>query len=599
MPCQNAETMPKPKLVYFQWKHDKNLSDFVVLHRQQHVKCLSAFFEVTIISNDCDYSQICDKYEPDLALFESGVAYKKCYKINISNTYTNQHVPRLGLHNSDAWCDARASFLSDMYEWGIETFFTISTTTAEHLAGIEDQLFVWPNFIDPEIFKDYKLEKTIPIMFSGCIDSTYTWRQNVYNVLTKSYPYMLCPHHGYTTGKDKKIIHGIQYAKIINSSYFMPTCGTVEKEFVRKHLEIPGSMSCLITEKTPIIEAAGFEDMINCVFADESNVLDKVEYLFNNQDKLKQITSAGHNLAHSRHSLYSRSQIYEWFALSKKLQSSQRIVQSGPFGNLKIVDITSKVNNIHIACNGLSISLLLEGDKKLLTQRYKEAEKKYLECYRHIYWLPEAKIRIAICKLHKGNTSDAIIWIVQPILRTLEVFKALQPDPIEWALLILTVICNGDLVNAKILADSFSHLSHPVLTLLKAITYVLCNITYVIDMKRTVHHQTIHQLPYQELSQLFDEINLILKKCRKHQYSSKIKSSELIHNFITYQHEHTASKSLNIKEEQYIDSISSSAQSIEIVNMLLNKEHKRLKNRLKRYIKNQRTRQLQSLKNKC
>ena len=70
----NAPERPKPKLVFFQWDHQPNAGSakFLLLHMNHHVKCLSEYFDLTVINQDCDYIEICERYEPDLTLFESG-----------------------------------------------------------------------------------------------------------------------------------------------------------------------------------------------------------------------------------------------------------------------------------------------------------------------------------------------------------------------------------------------------------------------------------------------------------------------------------------------------------------------------------------------
>ncbi len=62
----------KPKLAFFAFRYDNRLPEFIVTHHREHVRCLSEFFEVTVVNQDCDYREICDKYTPDIAVFESG-----------------------------------------------------------------------------------------------------------------------------------------------------------------------------------------------------------------------------------------------------------------------------------------------------------------------------------------------------------------------------------------------------------------------------------------------------------------------------------------------------------------------------------------------
>src|SRR5690606_779655 len=137
-------THRKPKLVFFQWDHQPNAeaANYLLLHMQQHVKCLATHFEVVVINHDCDYAAICDRHEPGLALFESGYRSHGSRRIRIINTGARPGVPKLGLHNADPWCDRRAGFLSDMEQWGIETYFSISTMMPEYTPEIAENLFI-------------------------------------------------------------------------------------------------------------------------------------------------------------------------------------------------------------------------------------------------------------------------------------------------------------------------------------------------------------------------------------------------------------------------------------------------------------------------
>ncbi|MBS9386955.1 MAG: glycosyltransferase family 1 protein [Dolichospermum sp. BR01] len=523
------KNIAKPKLVFFQFKYDTNLSKFILLHRQQHSKCLSKFFDVTVINEDCDYQEICDRYQPDIALFESGVNYRRCYRLKIKNTHTHPEIPKIGLHNGDSWCEARAGFLSDMEHWGIETFFSICTTTAEHTPEIAENLFVWANFIDADIYRDYGQPKIVPVMFTGYINPLYPWRQKINKIISEHYPSLICPHLGYEQPVSR-MLYGEQYARVINASWFVPACGTLAKEIVRKHFEIPASKSCLITEKSPALEAAGFIDMQNCIFVDEHDVLDKLDYLFQHQEELEKITNAGYQLVHSRHTLKQRDQILQWFNLYQDLKPTQRIVQTNPFEPLTIVERSLEIKNSHIICNGLDIALLHQGDKKLRAGKYEEAEVLYLQCHNHIPWMPEPKLRLTLCNLYKGNAKIALDWIVQPVKYTLENYKAFDPDPVEWAYGIISLLCLGKLDAAVNNANQFPSLSHPelnrtrwVINLLKAEE----NIAPLIENESLKHRYSIHQLPSLSFNEWIENLCIILNSCQQ------FTLAELLKNYLT------------------------------------------------------------------
>ena len=138
----------KPALVYFQCEYDRRLPAFLIRHAEEHVRCLSEFFNVIVVHEDCNYVEVCDTYQPDMVLVEGGVPFGTCKRPRVQNKRAYPTVPKAGLLNADAFGEGRAAFLSDMEEWGITTFFTIATAGREYNPGLAESLFFWPNFID-------------------------------------------------------------------------------------------------------------------------------------------------------------------------------------------------------------------------------------------------------------------------------------------------------------------------------------------------------------------------------------------------------------------------------------------------------------------
>ncbi|ANE53238.1 hypothetical protein SY85_00795 [Flavisolibacter tropicus] len=515
--------LSKPRLVYFQWNHSA-LPSFLKLHMQLHVKCLSEFFDVVLINQDCDYGQVCDKFQPDLTLFESGYRTSISKRLTIKNTSSHSHIPKLGLHNGDSWCECRTGFISDMDYWGIETYFSICTTTAEHTPALAENLFVWPNFIDSDVFHDYDQPKVVPVLFNGFINPLYPWRQKIYKVISNCYPSLIFPHFGYDT-HSPIMIHGEEYARTINASWFVPACGTLAKEVVRKHFEIPGSKSCLITERTPSVEAAGFVDMENCVFADENDVLDKLDYLFQNKVELERIIHSGYELVQTKHTLKQRSQIFQWFNLYKSLKSNEKIVQLGPFEPFVTVQSSKAIKNLHVICNGLNIELLRAGDEKLWACKYDEAELCFLKCLNYIHWMPEPKLKLAICGLFKGKPESAFQLISDTTINILRDYRAVDPDPIEWAYLIITLICQGKFNEAIIRANQFPSLSHPELDRVRWVINSLEDCSYSIQSQQNPLikcRNSVHQLPLLSLTDWIENLCKMLVACQQFNLAERV-----------------------------------------------------------------------------
>ena len=143
---------------------------------QQHVTCLSIFFDVRVISENGDYQELCERFRPDLTLVEFGVYGSPP---DITNKLSCPEVPKLGFLHADAYCPTRSRFLADMERWGIESFFTISVSMPEYLPNNTDQLFIWPNFVDPKIYRDYGQPKNIPVLTTGSQAMHYPWRTRI------------------------------------------------------------------------------------------------------------------------------------------------------------------------------------------------------------------------------------------------------------------------------------------------------------------------------------------------------------------------------------------------------------------------------------
>jgi hypothetical protein len=525
VPDCTAESSPRPRLVFFKYKWSPGLPDFLLTHTREHVACLSQFFEVFVVDEDCDYQQVCDKYQPDLALFESGINISTCHRIKIANVQGYSNVPKLGFFNADAWCETRSGMLSEMDQWQIDTFFSIAVTAGEHTPAISSKLFVWPNGVDSGVYHDYAQRKLIPILLSGATGPQYPWRRRVFNLVSKHYPALSCPHQGYTRRAGiAQVLHGEAYARTLNASVFAPACGTVAKEVVRKHFEIPACGACLITEKSPALEAAGFVDMQNCVFADDHNVLDKISWLFENAETLTRITRAGHDLVHSRHTFKHRNQMLQWFRLYQNLKPGERIIQTNPFGPLSVASADSERATYHVISNGLHLSLVRKANQRLWAGEFEEAEANYAQCLKYMRRLPEAKLGLALCKLHQGKPHSAQDVLVELLQYTLAEYNAADPDPVEWAAYVLIELCLGDVRAALRRSNQFSNLRHPELERVRWAARLLANgasSPFPVD-DGNQGRVSLHQLPVLSPGEWVEQLIATLSACGQNELADAV-----------------------------------------------------------------------------
>ena len=462
-------TARKPRLVFFQWDHRPNAgaAKYLVLHMQQHVKSLAHHFDVTVVNTDCDYDAVCDAVRPDMALFEAGYRSHGSRRISTANTHRHPGIPKAGLHNGDPWCDRRAGFLSDMDQWGIETFFSISTLMPAYTPSIAANTYVWPNAIDPDIFRDYGQEKSIPVALTGQCYGLYPWRQTVFPAIIERFPCLVSPSQAYESKAAARLLSGESYARALNASFVAPTCGTVGGEVVRKHFEIPASKALLVTERTAGLEAAGFRDMENCVFADHRDIVDKLDHLFAHRDEMRRITEAGYDLAHARHTLAHRPQIFQWFTLRQGLPADEVIIQTGPFGDL--VRARREEGSVHVPANGSDRTLLDKAATNLRRDRLRPAREAYERCLDYVAYMPEAKFGLALCALQEGNAVEACVLFGALVEVTTGAYGALDPDPVDWAYYLLSLVCAGRPDEASRLLDTYATLWHPELTRVRVV----------------------------------------------------------------------------------------------------------------------------------
>jgi len=518
----------KPRLVFFKYRYPRHLPEFLLTHFKEHDRCLSQFFDVTTIAEDCDYEEICDRYQPDLAVFETGLNISTCQKARIRNARAVPQVPKVALFNADAWCETRAATLSEMDEWGIETYFSIAVTAAEHAPEIADRLYIWPNSVDPEIFRDYQEHKLIPVLLTGAKGSQYPWRKAVFDLVAEHYPTLSCPHHGYINRSGTgQAVHGEAYARLINASMFVPACGTVAKELVRKHLEVPACNTCLIAEKSPALEAAGFVDMKNCVFADGNDILDKLGHLLEHPKELQAITRAGYTLVQSRHTQRQRDQLLQWYRLHKTLRNGERIVQTNPFAPLTVVPVERRAGNVHVISHGLHLSMMRRGDEHLWAGEYHAAEECYTKCLQYTRRFPEALFRLVLCDLHTGNAQAADARLRDLQQYTLAERNARDPEPVEWAYYILTALCLGDTRQALERSGQFEWLQHPELDRARRAANLLAGRNENLPPADSVARRaTIHQLPARDQREWEMDLCRMLRACSQGAAAERLSKHE-------------------------------------------------------------------------
>lgn len=430
-----------------------DLPAFVRLHLDEQLRCLRQSFRVVLHEGGGDFSELCDRHQPDLVLLESGVYSRG---LQLTNTATHAAILRLGFLHADAYCASRATALIDFDRWGVNDVVTTSVAMAAYTPELAGRIFSWPNFVDPDLFRDYGLAKSTPVLMTGSHANHYPWRRAVARDLAQADLMSLrTPHSGWFSA-DRGMVIGRDYARALNAASLVPTCGTIAHELVRKHLEVPAAMACLVAEPTEALAAAGFLDGHNCVLTPSPSAVSRMAALLACPDELAAITRSGHELVISRHLMSHRTQIADWYRL-KTLSASGSITQADPFAALTLALSPPRPLNVRPR------DLLLRQEAESLYEQgdYAAAERRYLRAS-NFHFTIESFAGIARCRLAVGDASGAAEWAGRAAEHLIDILHG-DPDPVLWALLIRAEWCAGAKSRARWLATRYPNLHHPEL----------------------------------------------------------------------------------------------------------------------------------------
>ncbi|AMM32161.1 hypothetical protein SA2016_1484 [Sinomonas atrocyanea] len=450
---------PRPRLVWFR-SIRAGLPDFLANHLAEQVRTMSRFFDVHVLDAVGDYDEICDRLEPDLCVLESGVY---AGERRLANTASHPRVPKLGFLHADAFDTSRAAFIADMERWGVHSYFTTSMSMADYTPEIADRLFVWPNTVEAQAFAGPAGPRAVPVLLTGSRARHYPWRNAVGRVLEENFTTLRMPHFGWAGERGtERMAWGGDYARLLRTAVFVPTCGTMAHDLVRKHLEIPAAGACLVTERTPTVEAAGFQDMVNCVFADAGDVVERLRALIADEPLRERITAAGTALVIGHHAAEHRDQVLQWYRLAREHGPDTPMSQSWPDGRLTAVEGGRPHKTVRLTVGGLDRLDLAAGWAAVGRGDLVSAESAFGRALNY-FFIPEAAVGMAHTALLQGKPRAAQDWVSRLLVTSFAHYAVPHPDPVFWAYQIRVHLCAGDLASAAEAARRFPALKHPEL----------------------------------------------------------------------------------------------------------------------------------------
>lgn len=456
----------KPRLLLFSGPHQHLPPVFYIGLIEPVLPWFHYHFEVTVLEGDRDFAVEVSRHRPDLVVFDSGVDSTAAPHPRIVNTSAHPDVPRAGFIRTDFHGPTRINWYLKMQHWGCEAFFSpCYTSRAAPLAWRQQTIYV-PRWLDDGLFHDYGLEKDIPLTLTGAgwtyAGSFYPWRRDVFPQVCERFPFFHAPRPSVW----RHPFVGERFAQLLNRSLFALSCGGATRSLVSKIFEIPGANSCLVTQRTAIVEEMGFEHMKNCIFAEPNEIAELLQALLEHPGRLAALTTAGYRFVHDHHTYRQRPQLREWFELRKELGPGQRIAQTSARGPLEILKADAEQVRYPAYDRTPVVRHLDAAFIALREGRLSEAESGFHQALQTYNYMAEPKLGIAACRLLRGDPAGAI----GPLAANAEYLAARHctiQDPANLGYLSLAVLLAGDASKAAELASNIPDMSHPLLDIVR------------------------------------------------------------------------------------------------------------------------------------
>lgn len=417
------------------------------------VHALALHCDVTSVEEDFDFREVCDQIQPDFVIFDA-VHWVRPRRVNIANADAHPHIPRAFYFNCDPHDPMRPHMLEMLDRYGIDTIFC----GVEHLKQMPElglrNCFVIPLFIDSTVFRDYGLERNIPVsVFGGHAYPTfYPWRAKVLDEIQRIIPTLVYPHPGYGNGGTNPFeVRDERYARLLAASRFSIADTTRLDYVVRKHLEIPATGAILIAPESEVLKPLGLVDMDNCILGEGPALFRKIMTVAADPAFEAQIRTRGHDLVHQHYTRAHWTHIVDWFECRMACGPDAVTQQAGRFGGFRNVaprpDLAS-VEGLHLEADPMSTLLALAsaairdgGDLPLAKARLDE-------CCTWIGHIAEPRFLLGVIAMMQGDLDQGFKLISRRAIvkeGDRHSLGLLDPCELAWLLLISAIRADSDL----------------------------------------------------------------------------------------------------------------------------------------------------------
>jgi len=375
--------------------------------------------------------------------------------------FEDESIPKVGYISMDSFSPCRYEGFRYFRKFNIDSYFSIDLNLGMRYKAVRDSLYYIPWFIPSDDLASEPIkQKKDFILLASHYRGTYPWRNKIFPLLKDQYPTSEIEHFS---------VFGKDFLERLSLAKYIPTDGGFGRIIVNKHLEIPASKSCLITQSTEAVLAMGFKDMENCIMADSLEELKpKIEYCETDDKKYTNIVENGFRLIKDYHTEKNRVQVIDWYKLNKAKDVNSKIVQPELFGTLQLVNKDSLTSTY---VQGISDDKIITDEIDLLITegKFQDALKKCDFLINEFNdYCPDFLIRKAIVCISLQDFPAAVKCVLQLFSVEMRNGKAEQPDPVEWGMLLLVFYLGRKRKIVARLLDFFDYNDDSFVNVIKA-----------------------------------------------------------------------------------------------------------------------------------
>ena len=265
------------------------------------VTVLEHYFNLEIVEHTAEnkLSDICNGSHAAIFLYVNLNLNSEMYAYDTLKFLRKLKTPKIAIYNTDPFASSRYAGIELIKYLKCCAILASDPSVSGYLKLPTIPMFYWPWSVG--MARTSKIKKKHDLLASSrqkISDGYYMFRMKEGPRIEALFSDIIKPSD-YSWDK---------FQDAISLSKFAYTCGSCSNTLVMKHLEIPSNRTCLITEETPIIRAAGFEDMVNCITGSGKELISKIQAVKDDSKLYQTITDNGMNLVQEKHHYRSRTQ---------------------------------------------------------------------------------------------------------------------------------------------------------------------------------------------------------------------------------------------------------------------------------------------------